>query len=356
MGLTWMNIDSTFWSGKTVFVTGICGTIGSELLGALRRLDVAAIVGIDTNETGLFYLRELTRSDPRVRLFLCDIRIAENLSRRMSGADVVLHAAAYKHVDMCERSPQEAILTNILGTQNVISAALDNQVQRVILTSSDKAVNPTSVMGTSKLMSERLMSAAASQARSGAPIFSSIRFGNVVGSNGSVVPLFKNQIAAGGPVTLTDPGMTRFMMSIEQAAELVMNAVSLARGGEVIVTKMPVVRIEDLAAVMIEDLAAAAGYASAKIGTRVIGTKPGEKMYEELTNDEEVRRTFDWGNYLIVKPALFQGDCDLFADWSQDGKPIERPYNSALSSPMDRSQIREFLGECGIFEASTTCA
>lgn len=351
-----MNIDSTFWSGKTVFITGVCGTIGSELLGALRRLDVASIVGIDTNETGLFFLRELTGGDPRVRLFLCDIRIAESLSRRMDGADIVLHAAAYKHVDVCERSPHEAILTNILGTQNVISAALDNNVQRVILTSSDKAVNPTSVMGTSKLMSERLISAAASQARHGTPVFSSIRFGNVVGSNGSVVPLFKNQIATGGPLTLTDTRMTRFMMSIEQAAELVMNAVSLARGGEVIVTKMPVVRIEDLAAVMIEHLAPLAGYDAAKIGVNVIGTKPGEKMYEELTNDEEVRRTFDWGNYLIVKPALVRGDCDLFADWARDGSPIEHPYNSALSPAMDRSQVRAFLDQCGIYEGTTSCA
>lgn len=343
-----MTIDNAAWSGKTVFVTGACGTIGRALLTSLCRLDVGAIVGIDSNETELFFLRELTRADPRVRLFLCDIRIPEQISRRMSGADIALHAAAYKHVEICERSPHEAILTNILGTQNVIGAALANGTQRVILTSSDKAVNPTSVMGTSKLMAERLMSAANAQVRGGKPVFASIRFGNVLGSRGSVVPLFKNQIATGGPVTLTDRRMTRFMMSVEQATELVMDAVFLARGGEVIVTKMPVFRIEDLASVMVEELAPACGHDASDVATVVIGTKPGEKMYEELTNDEEVRRTFDWGKYLIVKPALSEGDSDPFADWAAEGTALEQPYNSALSLAMEREGIRSFLRKCGV--------
>lgn len=331
------------WSGKNVLVTGVCGTVGRELLARLSQIDVAGIVGIDSNETELFFLRELTRKDPRVRLFLCDIRIGDQLSRRMDGIDIVLHAAAYKHVDICERSPQEAILTNILGTQNVINAAFENKVERAILTSSDKAVNPTSVMGTSKLMGERLMSAADAQSRDGGPIFAAIRFGNVLASRGSVVPLFKAQIAAGGPVTLTDRSMTRFVMLIEQAAQLVMDAVFLARGGEVIVTKMPVARIEDLAAVMIEEFAPAAGYKPAEIETTIIGSKPGEKMYEELTNEEEVRRTFGWGNYLVVKPAFSGGDHDRFADWARAGTPSDRPYNSALSPAMGREDIRVLL-------------
>jgi FlaA1/EpsC-like NDP-sugar epimerase len=261
----------------------------------------------------------------------------------MSGSDIVLHAAAYKHVDLCESSPQEAILTNIIGTQNVIEAAFDNAVGRVILTSSDKAVNPTSVMGTSKLMGERLMSAASAQSRNGAPIFSSIRFGNVLGSRGSVIPLFKSQIAAGGPVRLTDRKMTRFIMSLEQAANLVMDAVFLARGGEVIVTKMPVLRIEDLAAVMIDDFAPTFGVDPKTVEIVLIGSKPGEKMYEELTNEEEVRRTFDWGDYLVVKPALAANGIDRFGDWERSGKPVDRPYNSALADTMSRSEISAFI-------------
>jgi len=331
------------WSGKNVFLTGVCGTVGRELLASLCGLDVASIVGIDTNETELFFAREQLRKDPRVELYLCDVRIADQISRRMNGSDIVLHAAAYKHVDMCERSPQEAILTNIIGTQNVISAALENNVQRVIFTSSDKAVNPTSVMGTSKLMGERLVTAANAHSRDGSQIFSSIRFGNVVGSRGSVVPLFESQIAVGGPVTLTDRRMTRFVMSVQQAVKLVMDAVFLARGGEVIVTKMDVLRIEDLAAVMIEERAPSFGFDPKKIETVLIGTKPGEKMYEELTNEEEVRRTFDWGNYLVVKPALAANASDRFQDWERDGKALDDAYNSANAPAMDRETIRSFL-------------
>lgn len=336
------SFDKAAWRGKTVFLTGVCGTIGRQLLANLCELDVASIIGIDISETELFFVREIMRGDPRVELLLADLRIGDQLARRMKGAQIVLHAAAYKHVDICERSPNEAILTNIIGTQNVISAAFENHVERVILTSSDKAVNPTSVMGTSKLMGERLISAAAAQTRKGDPIFGSIRFGNVLGSRGSVVPLFRNQIASGGPVTLTDRRMTRFIMSIEQAAALVMDAVFLARGGEVIVTKMPVLRIEDLAAVMIEELAPAHGLQPAGFEIKTIGSKPGEKMYEELTNEEEVRRTFDWGNYLVVKPALSSRG-DVFGDWERKGNPIDRPYNSELSPAMNREEIRAFL-------------
>lgn len=335
--------NSAAWSGKTVFVTGVCGTIGRALLDILHKLNVARIVGVDTNETELFFVRELMKGDPRVQLFLCDIRMAQDLARRMKGANIVLHAAAYKHVDMCERSPHEAILTNIVGTQNVIAGAFENNVERVILTSSDKAVNPTSVMGTSKLMAERLISAASSQVSDDGPIFASIRFGNVMGSRGSVVPLFKNQIKAGGPVTLTDRSMTRFIMSIEQAARLVMDAVFLARGGEVIVTKMPVLRIEDLANAMIEEFAAPCGQDPTKIDISVIGTKPGEKLYEELTNEEEVRRTFDWGDYLVVKPALSGNNHSEFEEWERSGKALDRPYNSALTQAMNREEIKKFF-------------
>ena len=336
-------VDHAGWRGKNVLVTGVCGTVGGQLLANLQQLEPAEIVGIDTNEAELFFLREQTRSDPRVQLFLCDIRIGDQLSRRMNGIDIVLHAAAYKHVDICERSPHEAILTNIIGTQNVIEAAFENRVQRMIFTSSDKAVNPTNVMGTSKLMGERLMSAANAQSREGGPIFSSIRFGNVLGSRGSVVPLFRGQIKAGGPVRLTDRAMTRFIMSLQQAADLVMDAVFLARGGEVIVTKMPVLRIEDLAMSMIETIAPTSGRRAEEIEITIIGSKPGEKMYEELTNEEEVRRTFDWGNYLIVKPALAAPGGDRFVEWEGQGKPIERPYNSALSPAMSRAEIAAFL-------------
>jgi FlaA1/EpsC-like NDP-sugar epimerase len=331
------------WAGKTVFITGVCGTVGRELLRKVCATGIRGVVGIDTNETELFLLREELRGDERLQLFLCDIRQSEQIVRRMAGADIVLHAAAYKHVDMCERAPQEAILTNIIGTQNVIDASFANKVERAILTSSDKAVNPTSVMGTSKLMGERLIAAASAQCRSGDPVFASIRFGNVLGSRGSVIPIFRRQIESGHDLTLTDVKMTRFIMTLDQAAHLVMDAVFLARGGEVIVTKMPVLRIEDLAGVMIEELAPAYHRDPASIAIRVIGAKPGEKMYEELTNDEEVRRTFDWDRYLIVKPAFTGDGLDRFGDLERTGSPIAQPYNSALATAMSKEGVRAFV-------------
>jgi FlaA1/EpsC-like NDP-sugar epimerase len=341
-------VTLSVWQGKRVFITGACGTVGRELLRELSSLDVGEIVGIDTNETELFFLQDKTRGDPRIQLYLCDIRQPDQLSRRMSGSEIVLHTAAYKHVGVCERSPQEAILTNIVGTQNVVEASWANRVERTILTSSDKAVNPTSVMGTSKLMAERLMSAASAQSRQGDPVFASIRFGNVLGSRGSVIPIFRQQIEAGGPVTLTDRRMTRFIMSLEQATKLVMDAIFIARGGEVIVTKMPVLRIEDLAVVMIEELAPGSGHKPEDIEVTVIGVKPGEKMYEELTNEEEVRRTFDYGDYLVVKPAFFGDGMDRFAGWGTAGDAIVKPYNSALSPAMNRDEVRALFREIAL--------
>jgi FlaA1/EpsC-like NDP-sugar epimerase len=172
------------------------------------------------------------------------------------------------------------------------------------LTSSDKAVNPTNVMGTSKLMAERLVTAANARARGNDQIFVSTRFGNVLGSRGSVIPLFLHQIRMGGPVTLTSSQMTRFIMTMEEAVNLVMDSLFLARGGEVFVTKMPVIRIRDLAEVMIEELAAEYGYRPSDIRIDVIGPRPGEKMYEELISEEEIQRSIELPKYFVIRPAI----------------------------------------------------
>ena len=235
-------------SGKRVLVTGACGTIGQELVRQLlEEFCVHELVGIDNNESELFFLEQRFADHDNASFFLADVRDPVKLARKMEGMQVVFHTAAFKHVVLCERSPFEAVQTNINGVQNVISAAHSNQVEKVIFTSSDKAVNPTNVMGTSKLMGERLMTAANANLRDDGPIFASTRFGNVLGSRGSVIPIFKEQIRRGGPITLTDPAMTRFIMSIRQAVQLVIDSAELARGGDVFITKMPVIRILDLA-------------------------------------------------------------------------------------------------------------
>ena len=272
-----------YFANKTVVVTGATGTVGSELVRQLSNTAVKKIICLDNNETELFFLKEKYRRLEKVVCHLADIRDAQALKLRFQGAQIILHAAALKHVGLCEDSPNEAVLTNIAGVQNVIDAALINNVERVIFTSSDKAVNPTNVMGTSKLMGERLITAANENNLNAKTIFASTRFGNVLGSRGSVVPLFRKQIELGGPITLTDREMTRFIMTLEEAAALVLESVWVAKGGEVLITKMPVARIEDLAEVMAENLSP-----TNKVDIIEIGTKPGEKLYEELMNDEEV--------------------------------------------------------------------
>ena len=333
------------WRDKRVLITGVCGTVGRELLRQVVRHQPAEILGLDNNESELFFLSEQYSACDEVHLFLGDLRDRDKLARKMRGIDVVLHSAALKHVILCEKSPTDAVQTNILGVQNVIDAANANGVERVLFTSSDKAVNPTNVMGTSKLMGERLMTAANAHRRGNGPIFASTRFGNVLGSRGSVIPLFKQQVAGGGPITLTDPAMTRFIMTLEQAVCLVMESTFLTQGGEVFVTKMPVVYIADLAAVMVEELAPRHGFDPDKIEIKVIGSKPGEKLYEELLNDEETRRTVELPDYFVVLPAFksVYETIEYVYSGMAEKVGVDRPYNSSVEPAMKREELRDYL-------------
>ena len=342
---------SSPWNNKRVLITGVCGTVGKELLRQVSQQEPAEVIGIDNNESELFFLTEEYRASPHLRFYLGDMRDQDKLTGQMRGIDVVLHTAALKHVILCEQSPGEAVQTNILGTQHVINAALANRVERVLFTSSDKAVNPTNVMGTSKLMGERLMTAANAHRRGAGPVFASTRFGNVLGSRGSVMPLFRRQIAAGGPVTLTDPRMTRFIMTLEEAVRLVMESTFLARGGEVFVTKMPVARIADLAAVMIQELAPQYGFAPEQIESKSIGSKAGEKLYEELLSDEETRRTVELPQYFAVLPAfnsVYEEIEYAYPEMSDVG--VDNPYNSSIEEPLAREALHSYLMQQGLLE------
>jgi FlaA1/EpsC-like NDP-sugar epimerase len=198
-----------FFKSCRVMITGACGTIGRELTRQLlEEYDALEVVGIDNNESELFFLAQRYDKHDNAAFALADVRDQAKLTRVMQGIDIVFHTAALKHVVLCEKSPFEAIQTNIIGVKNIINAAAANHAERVIFTSSDKAVNPTNVMGTSKLMGERTMTAANSNLRDGGTMFASTRFGNVMGSQGSVIPIFKEQIRNGGLFTLTDPEMT----------------------------------------------------------------------------------------------------------------------------------------------------
>jgi len=335
----------SFFSNKRVFVTGGCGTVGRVLVGQLlRSYNVGELIAIDNNETDLFFLEQEYADFPNASFFLGDVRDRDKLTRKMNGVNLVFHAAAFKHVILCERSPSEAIQTNILGVQNIIYAASENNVERVLFTSSDKAVNPTNVMGTSKLMGERLMTAANSSARNGRPVFASTRFGNVLGSRGSVIPIFRDQISHGGPVTLTHGEMTRFVMSINEAVQLIIDSAQLACGGEVFVTKMPAVCIKDLAEIMIQELAPFYGFRPQDIAIENIGVKPGEKMYEELMNLEEIRRAWELQRYFVVTPAFSNIYNQIQYDYPEiKEKSVEKPYNSENEPMLPKEKLADFL-------------
>ena len=339
--------------GKRILITGACGTVGSALVHMLLQDDKycpAEVIGLDNRESELFFMDQLYINDPRVSFSLGDVRDRDKLCRKMKDVDIVFHLAALKHVVLCERSPFEAVQTNIHGVQNIIYAAIENEVEKVIFTSSDKAVNPTNVMGTSKLMGERLITAANSTRRGARTVFASTRFGNVLGSAGSVIPIFHKQIAKGGAVTLTDPEMTRFIMSVQEATRLVIDSAIIARGGEVFITKMAVARIEDLAHVMIRELAPRYGHDAAEIEIISIGTKPGEKLYEELMSDEETRRAIELSEYFSVLPA-FRG---LYHDFSYDydgiiSERVVNPYISSREQSLAQEQLRDFLVKNDLF-------
>ena len=341
----------SFFSDKTILVTGGCGTVGREIVRQLLDHSPKELRVVDTNESEIFFLeqelmdhqRKNPLSDVSSLCQIGDIRDADKLNTMCGGVDIVLHTAALKHVILCERAPFDAVQTNIMGVKNVIQAALANDVERVIFTSSDKAVNPTNVMGTSKLMGERLMTAANSLKMNRRTIFSSTRFGNVLGSRGSVIPIFARQIEAGGPVTLTDRRMTRFIMTLEESCRLVLSAAEKARGGEVFVTKMPVIQIADLARVMIDELAEQHGVDSAKMPITEIGSKPGEKLYEELMSDEETRRTVELTEMFAVMPAFRSVYEDIAYDYADIvNLSVTDPYVSTPEKAMPLESLRKF--------------
>ena len=221
--------------------------------------------------------------------------------------DIVFHVAAFKHVYLCEYNPFDAVMTNVIGTQNVLKAATASGAERVLFTSSDKAVNPTNVMGSTKLLAERMVTAYNVAPGRDKIVFASSRFGNVIGSRGSVVPVFYKQIKRGGPVTVTDPQMTRFIMTIPEAARLVMEACTLAKGGEVFISKMPVIRIVDLATVMIETLAPEFGHKPEDIEIEYIGARPERRCTRSFSTR---RRSFARRNSRTTSsPSPPSGSC-----------------------------------------------
>ncbi|MCL6450615.1 MAG: polysaccharide biosynthesis protein [Acetobacteraceae bacterium] len=332
-----------FYRGKKILVTGGTGSVGSEVVRQLLALGPEVVRVYSRDETKQFELEQELGPRPDVRYLIGDVRDLSRLRRAVEGIDLVFHAAALKHVPACEYNPFEAVKTNVLGVQNLIEAALDEEVERVVAISTDKVANPTNTMGATKLLAERLMAAANHCKGRRRTVFTCVRFGNVLGSRGSVVPLFHRQIARGGPVTVTHQDMTRFMMSVGQAVKLVLEAGQLGRGGEVFILKMPVLRLWDLAAVMVEALAPRWGWDSAGVEITRVGLRPGEKLHEELMTEEEASRALEMDDMFVILPMVGPRARHPGAVPAQ----VLR-YSSQDQEPLGRRQIREMLEREGL--------
>lgn len=322
---------TSFYEDKVILVTGGTGSIGSEIVREVLELNPKAVRVLDNNETGLFELEQELRSD-KIRTFMGDIRDKERLLRAFEGVDIIFHAGALKHVPLCEYNPFDAVKTNIIGTQNVLNAALDRNVKKVIVISTDKAVNPINVMGATKLLAERLAISANYYRGNKDTVFSCVRFGNVLDSRGSVVPLFKSQIKKGGPITITSTEMTRFIMGIPQAVHLILKAGEISEGKEIFILKMPSLNIVDLADVMIEEFAPYYNFKPDDIEIKIIGKRIGEKTYEELMTEEEMAYAIDQGELYIIKSDEVVNNDNII-------------YNSHSAPKLSKKEIKDILKE-----------
>ncbi len=320
------------WSESSVLVTGGTGSFGNKFVETmLTKYQPRRLVVFSRDE--LKQSEMMTRfNHPSVRFFVGDVRDRDRLERAMHGVDIVFHAAALKQIPSCEYNPFEAIQTNVIGAENVISAAIDQGVKRVIAISSDKAVNPVNLYGATKLCAEKLFVQGNAYGYGRGTVFSVVRYGNVIGSRGSVIPLFAAQRAA-GKVTVTDPGMTRFWIKLEQGVRFAIRCAEVMHGGEIFVPKIPSMRVMDL----VEAVAP---------GCQIefVGIRPGEKLHEILIAEEECRQALEFEDMFVLEP--------IYPSWAfKSPEGGKRPaagfrYSSdANSSWLSRAQMSELARE-----------
>ncbi|WP_179295650.1 UDP-N-acetylglucosamine 4,6-dehydratase (inverting) [Bacillus sp. FJAT-45350] len=298
-------------NNKTILVTGGTGSFGKKFISKVLEQDVKKVIVFSRDELKQYEMaQEFT--DPRIRFFIGDVRDKDRLYRAFDGVDIVIHAAALKHVGACEYNPFEAVKTNIHGAQNIIEAAIDRGVQRVIALSTDKAASPINLYGATKLASDKLFVAGNSYAGNKETRFSVVRYGNVVGSRGSVVPFFKKLKAQGEiQLPITDERMTRFWITLEQGVQFVIDNLQRMKGGEIFIPKIPSMKVVDLAEAI-----------APECEIKIVGIRPGEKMHEAMINEDDARQTLEYDTYYVIQPE--------FPWWREEfsngGKPLPEGF------------------------------
>lgn len=323
------------FKNKVLMITGGTGSFGNTVLKRFLSSDVREIRIFSRDEKKQEDMRIALGSD-KVKFYIGDVRDYDGLSQAMVGVDYIFHAAALKQVPSCEFYPMEAVRTNVLGTENVLNAAIANHVKRVVVLSTDKAVYPINAMGISKAMAEKLLVAKSRMIPNGSTVICATRYGNVMASRGSVIPLFVSQLRADEPLTVTDPHMTRFLMSLEDSVDLVLHAFEHGRQGDIFIQKAPASTLADLAQALREIF-------HRENPIKIIGTRHGEKLYESLVSREEIARADDMGRYFRI-PA---DDRDLnykkyFVEGEQKVSELD-DYTSHNTERLDVEGVKRLL-------------
>lgn len=330
-----MNQDVMMFKDKVLMITGGTGSFGNAVLKRFLSTSVSEIRIFSRDEKKQEEMR-ITFNNPKLKFYIGDVRDYDSIFQAMKGVDYVFHAAALKQVPVCEFYPMEAVRTNVMGTENVINAATANDVKRVVLLSTDKAVYPINSMGISKAMAEKLMVAKARMQRKGETVLCATRYGNVMASRGSVIPLFVSQLKEGKLLTVTDLNMTRFLMSLEDSVDLVLYAYEHGQQGDIFVQKAPASTIEDLALAL-------KGIFAKDNEVRVIGTRHGEKLFESLISREEMAHAKDLGRYYCI-PA---DNRDLnYASYFNEGEEMISSlddYTSHNTKRLNLEQLKVLL-------------
>ncbi len=325
------------WKNQVVLVTGGTGSFGKKFIEImLQEYQPAKVIVYSRDELKQHEMRVAGFNHPNLRYFIGDVRDLPRLRRAMQGVDVVVHAAALKQVPACEYNPMEAVKTNIMGTSNVVDAAIDAKVKKALALSTDKAVSPVNLYGATKLTAEKLVTASNAYAGDMQTRLSCVRYGNVVGSRGSVVPIFIQQRENGNTLTVTDERMTRFWLSLEHGARFVIKNIERMHGGEVFVPKIPSTRIVDLAKVIAPE---------AEIKT--IGIRPGEKLHEMMISRDESRSTIELDDAFVVQPV---GTLWFRHDWASEGRHVPDGFKYTSDNNLEWLSVEEIRELVAPFE------